>query len=365
MKELLNYSLLNNPVRDWLIAIGIIVLAVACLRIFQAVIIKKLRVFSARTKTSIDDFIFIALQRSVMPMLYVLAVYLSMQYLVLSDRVRSVGRIAVMVVVTFFVLRMISAFIAYAFKQALQKQEYNAQRQKQSRGMLVIIQIIVWLIGLLFLVDNLGYNITTLVAGLGIGGIAIALAAQTILGDLFSYFVIFFDKPFEIGDFIIIDNKMGTVEYIGIKTTRIRTLEGEQLVCSNTDLTNSRVHNYKRMQDRRVVFSFGVIYDTTADQLKSIPVMVKEIISAIEHTRFDRAHFKSFGNSSLDFEVVYYVQSPDFNLYMDLQQTINMRLFELFGKEGIIFAFPTQTLYLHRNDQNNNANRSDIPASSQ
>jgi small-conductance mechanosensitive channel len=162
--------------------------------------------------------------------------------------------------VTFFVLRIVTSFIGYSFKRALARKEKNELREKQAKGILLIVQIIIWVIGLLFLIDNLGFDITTLVAGLGIGGIAIALAAQTVLGDLFSYLVIFFDKPFEIGDFIIVEDKMGTVEYIGIKTTRLRTLGGEQLVCSNTDLTNSRVHNYKRMQERRIVFAFGVVY---------------------------------------------------------------------------------------------------------
>jgi small-conductance mechanosensitive channel len=200
------------------------------------------------------------------------------------------------------------------------------------------------------------------VAGLGIGGIAIALAAQTILGDLFSYLVIFFDKPFEIGDFIILEDKMGTVEYIGIKTTRIRTLGGEQLICSNTDLTNSRVHNFKRMQERRVVFSFGVVYDTTTTKLKLIPGIIKQAIESLRETRFDRAHFKSFGNSSLDFEVVYYILTPDYNLYMDKQQAINMSIFESFEREQIEFAYPTQTLFLRGNErlhENDSGDRTD------
>jgi small-conductance mechanosensitive channel len=209
------------------------------------------------------------------------------------------------------------------------------------------MQVVIWVGGFLFLIDNLGYDITTLVAGLGIGGIAIALAAQTILGDLFSYLVIFFDKPFEIGDFIVVEDKMGTVEYIGIKTTRLRTLGGEQLICSNTDLTNSRVHNYKRMQERRVVFGLGVIYGTRAAQLKIIPKLIRDIIESIDGTRFDRAHFKSFGDFSLNFEVVFYVLSADYNRYMDIQEAINTQIFEVFEKEEIEFAFPTQTLFMN------------------
>jgi small-conductance mechanosensitive channel len=141
---------------------------------------------------------------------------------------------------------------------------------------------------------------------------------------------------------------MGTIEYIGIKTTRIRSLSGEQLICSNTDLTNSRVHNYKRMENRRAVFSFGVTYDTSVEKLNNIPDQVKKIVEEAGDTRFDRAHFKSFGNFSLDFEVVYFVLTPDYNIYMDKQQQINLMIFEFFKKEGIEFAFPTQTIFVHK-----------------
>jgi len=344
-----SYTLLNNTIADWLLMLGISAVAIVVLRLVQSVVIKRLVIFSRKTQTTIDDFLISILRSSIMPLLYILAFYAALQYLEFSQKWRSVERVAIMAVTTFFVLKIINAFIGYVFRNATLQTEGNEQRKKQTRGILLIAQVIVWLCGLLFLVDNLGYDITTLVAGLGIGGIAIALAAQTILGDLFSYLVIFFDKPFEIGDFIIVEDKMGTVEYVGIKTTRIRTLGGEQLICSNTDLTNSRVHNYKRMQERRVVFSFGVVYDTGSMKLKRIPEIVKQVVESLPQTRFDRAHFKSFGGSSLDFEVVYYMQTPDYNLYMDKQQAINLGIFETFEREQIEFAFPTQTLFLRGN----------------
>ena len=336
----------NNTVRDWLIALGIIAGAMLALRIIQSIVISKIKKLTATTKSRFDDFLISVIQRFVMPMLYVLAIYSAMHYLKLPARFQSVLRVAVMVVVTFYVLRIITAFAGYAFTQGLSK-DSNRQREKQARGILLILQVILWCGGILFLVDNLGYDITTLVAGLGIGGIAIALAAQTILGDLFSYLVIFFDKPFEIGDFIIVDDKLGSVEYIGIKTTHIRTLGGEQLIFSNTDLTNSRVHNYKRMAERRVVFSFRLPYDTPRSQLKLVSGWVKQIIQSVSNTRFDRAHLFSFGESSINFEVVYYVLSPDYNIYMDIQQQINLQLMEIFEKENIHFAFPIQKLLVH------------------
>lgn len=209
-------------------------------------------------------------------------------------------------------------------------------------------RVVLWtLVGLLIL-DNLGLNVTALVASLGIGGIAVALAVQNILGDLFASLSIAIDKPFVIGDFIIVDEHMGSIEHVGLKTTRIRRLSGEQIIISNNDLLKSRIRNYKRMQERRAVFTVSVTYDTPAQQLESIPLLMRQAIEAQAHTRIDRAHFKSLGSFSLDFEAVYYVLQADFNLYMDIQQAINLQLVRAFSEQGIQFAYPTQTLHIAR-----------------
>lgn len=347
MESFWDYQFYNNTVRDWTIALGIILVTVIALALVKRFVLQRMKAMAARTSNTLDDFILDAVESSVMPLLYVLAFYFGLQYLTFPVKVVKVLHIAIMLVITFFLLRMITSFVAYLFRQALLRSEYSEQREKQSKGILLLIQGFVWLLGFVFLIDNLGYDITTLIAGLGIGGIAIALAAQTILGDLFSYFVIFFDKPFEIGDFIIVEDKKGTVEYVGIKTTRLRSLSGEQLICSNTYLTNARVHNYKRMLERRILFEFGVVYSTPAAQLQKIPGLVKEIIEQEPDTRFDRAHFKNFGDFSLNFEVVYFVLKPEYNVYMDVQQQINLKLYTALQEMGVEFAFPTQTLYLH------------------
>jgi small-conductance mechanosensitive channel len=208
------------------------------------------------------------------------------------------------------------------------------------------VRLAVWSLALLLIFENLGFDVTALVAGLGIGGIAIALAAQSVLGDLFSSLAIVLDRPFEVGDFIVFGDENGTVEKIGIKTTRIRSLSGEQIVCSNTDLINSRIHNFKRMAERRVLLVLGTTYDTPQGTLERIPALLKEIIEAQELARFERAHFRSFGDSALEFEIVYWVLSPDFTTYMDVQQTINFAIFQAFQRDGIDFAFPTTTLYV-------------------
>ena len=205
---------------------------------------------------------------------------------------------------------------------------------------------ILWSVGLLLILSNLGINVTSLIAGLGIGGIAIALALQNTLSELFSSFSIYFDKPFIPGDFIVVGDKKGTVEKIGIKTTRLKALQGEELVISNKELTSAQIQNFKKMKDRRISFSFGITYETPVDKIKKIPGMVQEIIEGENGTRFDRAHFSRFDDSALNFDVVYYVQTGDYTKYMDTQQNINIKIMEAFEEMGIAMAYPTQTIYI-------------------
>jgi small-conductance mechanosensitive channel len=189
-------------------------------------------------------------------------------------------------------------------------------------------------------------DLTNVIFGLGVGGIAIALAIQSTLSDVFSAFSIYFDRPFEIGDFIVVGEHSGTVKSIGIKSTRIQALSGEEITLSNQELTSARIRNFKRMHERRVVFGFGILYETSPETVERIPTMVRTIIESIDNTRFDRAHFKSFGDSSLDFEVVYYVLDSDYGVYMDIQQRINVALMKTFADERIGFAYPTRTVYM-------------------
>ena len=341
---------LGNSLRSWAITIGGIVLGFILIKIFKRIALQWLKKWSFRTATSIDDLIVAAIEKTVIPISYFLVIYLLLHNLDFPEKIRNIIRIALLLIVTFFVLQLITKVIQYFVLGILKRQEDGDLKQKQARGLLVIVKVAVWILGIVFLLSNLGYDVTSIIAGLGIGGIAIALAAQTILGDLFSYFVILFDRPFEIGDFIIIDDKMGVVEYIGIKTTRLRTLSGEQLICSNKDLTDSRVHNYKRMQKRRVVFSIGVTYQTPADVLESIPQLVKEIIEKKNDVIYDRGHFASMGDFSLNFEFVYYILSSDYNKYMNTQQEVLLNIYRSFENKKIDFAYPTQTIFLEKNN---------------
>ncbi|HSN72816.1 MAG TPA: mechanosensitive ion channel family protein, partial [Steroidobacteraceae bacterium] len=232
-----------------------------------------------------------------------------------------------------------------------------------------VVRVAIWAFVLLLTLDNLGVDITALVAGLGIGGIAVALAVQNVLGDLLASLTIALDKPFVVGDFLIIGDFMGSVENVGIKSTRLRSLSGEQIVMSNNDLLSSRVRNYGRMFERRVVFTLGVTYETPREHLKQLPGIIREIVESLADTRFDRSHFARYGDFSLDFETVYYVLKPDFNTYMDIQQEINFRIHEAFERLGVEFAYPTRKLWLAgevratgNGPDGNDATRSEEPA---
>ncbi|MFW6220220.1 MAG: mechanosensitive ion channel family protein [Nanoarchaeota archaeon] len=212
----------------------------------------------------------------------------------------------------------------------------------------ILIKAFILILALLMLLSNLNFNISSLIAGLGIGGIAIAFALQSILSDLFSSFSIYFDKPFTEGDFIIIGEDMGVVKKIGIKSTRIQTLQGQELIVSNKELTSIRINNYNKMSKRRIAFFIGVEYSTPKKKLEKIPKIIEKIIQKIELSEFDRAHFKSFGDFSLNYEIVYYVDTSDYTKYMDIQQQINLALVSAFEKEKIEFAFPSRTIYLKK-----------------
>jgi small-conductance mechanosensitive channel len=232
------------------------------------------------------------------------------------------------------------------------RRKVTINEDKAAAGSIGIIRFVaraaIWVMVLLLTLDNLGIDITALVAGLGIGGIAVALAMQNVLGDLLASLSIALDQPFVLGDFLVIGDHMGTIEYIGIKTTRLRSLTGEQIVMSNADLLSSRLRNFGRMYERRVTFTVGVTYETPRDTLRKLAPALRAIIESQDDVRFDRAHFAKYGAYSLDFEVVYYVLSPDFGRYMDVQQAINFRIHEEFEELGAEFAYPTQTLLLGR-----------------
>jgi small-conductance mechanosensitive channel len=348
MQEFLNQTFWGNTLQSYAVAIGIFIVGLVLVKILQKIVLYRLKRWAEKTETTLDDLLIKSIEKSIIPLLYFGVFYSALTSLSFIERISNIIEIASLFIITFFIVRFISSSIMFTLAYFIKKQERGEEKARQLRGMTVLINIFVWVIGIVFLMDNLGFDISAVIAGLGIGGIAIALAAQAILGDLFSYFVIFFDRPFEVGDFITVQDKVGTVEYTGIKTTRVRALTGEQLVFSNTDLTNSRIHNFKKMNERRVLFRLGVIYQTTAAQLEDIPKLVREIIENHNDVRFDRGHFATYGDFSLNFEFVYFVIGSDYVKYMDTQQSINLKIYAEFEKRGIEFAYPTQTLFVNK-----------------
>jgi len=347
-KGFLQQTFLHNRILDYLICLSVFLIGIIVIQIFKRFLLKRLREWAKRTATTIDDFLIRMIEKELLPLFYFSAFYVSIQVLTLNPALEKGINVLDLILLTIFGVRFLLAVIVYGLENYWVKKEKDVAKKQGLKGILMTVKVIVWGLAIIILLDNFGIKVSALIAGLGIGGVAIALAAQSILGDLFSYFSIFFDRPFEIGDFIIVGDLLGTVEHIGIKTTRVRSLGGEQLVFSNTDLTNSRVRNYKRMDKRRVVFRLGVTYETGLRELKEIPVVITNIIKGINDTVFDRTHFFSYGDFSLVFEVVYYVIGSDYNKYMDIQQEINLKIKEEFEKHGIEFAYPTQTLYLNK-----------------
>ncbi len=349
MQDLLSQSYFGNPARAYLWAVGYFTVGVLLLSVLRPAVFGRLRRAAEKSATHLDDFFVANLEKTLTPLLFFGLFYLSLQNLVLSAAAQKIISTLGVIFLTFMAVRFLSALLGFLLQEVLLKKETVANRERNLKLLFPVIRLALWSVALVFLLDNMGFQISAVVAGLGIGGIAVAMASQAVLGDLFSYVAILLDKPFELGDYVVLDGGfMGTIENIGVKTTRLRSLSGEQLVISNSDLTGSRVRNYKRMQERRVVFKLGVTYDTNSDKLEKAVAIVKEEITKRSAVRFDRAHFSEFGDSNLIIEAVYWVLSPEYNHYMDVHQELNFAVKRAFEKEGIRFAFPTQTLYVKK-----------------
>jgi len=339
----------SNPVWMWLLAIAIVAFVWFILRVVMRRLVTRLKRYAAKTPGRFDDLLVELLAKTRFLFVLIVAFYAGSLILTLPDvaerALRGVFVLGLLVQAGYWGDGLITFWIR---RTARRKMEEDAATATSLTALSFVAKAIVWTVVVLVALDNFGIDITALIAGLGIGGIAIALAVQNVLGDLFASLSIIVDKPFVIGDFIIVGDLMGSVERIGLKTTRVRSLSGEQIIFSNSDLLGSRVRNYKRMYERRIVFPFGVTYQTPIAALEGIPETVRQIVEAQPDVRFDRCHFRSFGAYSLDFETVYYVLVPDYNVYMDRQQTINLAMMKAFEEAGIEFAYPTQTLFLER-----------------
>ena len=293
-----------------------------------------------------DDLVIEVLVQTKRFTLLVWSVYLGSQVVTLPDRITGVLQAVVAVTLLLQIGFWATAAVRFLLQYQTEKRSDDGAAVTSMKALTLVVRLVLWSIIALLVLDNLGVDITALVAGMGVGGIAVALALQSVLGDLFASLSIVLDKPFVQGETIKVDEMIGSVENVGLKTTRIRSLSGEQLVFSNADLLSSRIQNLGRRAERRVKLTIGVTYDTPRVKLQKIPAMMKQSVEAQESARFSRSHFYEFGDFALLFETVYYVTVPAYEKYMDVQQAVNLAVHEQFEADGIEFAFPTQTVHV-------------------
>jgi len=339
----LTYTIFNNELLLYLKSLGLFIILFIGFKFFNTIILKKLSHLANQTKINFDN-VLMDVVNSIKPSFYIyLSFYISTKLLELPVFLEKTLDTVLLIWIVTQAMVAVQVLINYFAGKVVNT---NDPSEKSAVDLLTkTIKFALWVIAILFILSNLNINITSFIAGLGIGGVAIAFALQSILSDLFSSFAIYFDKPFIVGDFITFNNQSGTVEKIGIKTTRLKSLSGEEIVVSNKDLTSSVIKNFKRMKERRVIFTFEVTYDTPSKKLRKIPEIIKGIIKEIEMAKEDRVHFKEFGEFSLSFEVSFYVESSNYQEYMNIRQEINLEIIETFRKEKIKFAFPTRTIY--------------------
>lgn len=360
LPQFFNQIYFNNTVLDYLIFFAAIVISFSGIKIIGYFLMKHLTIIAEKTVTPDDiskisseksqiskiNYLVKSIKKNIMPSAYFAAFYFATKTLYLNPDMTKIVDTLLFAFITIMGAIIVSTVFIFIFSKYWESKPEDSRNELTLLWVGRLIKALVWGIILILFLENMGIKVNTLIAGLGIGGLALAFAAQAVLADIFCFFTIFFDRPFEIGDFIIVGEQMGTVEHIGIKTTRLRTLDGEQLLFSNTDLTNSRIRNFKTMEERRVLFVLNVAYETTYDKLKEIPGIIKSIIEKIPETTFGRAHFVSYGTYSLNFDIAYYVLNSDYDIYMDIHQEVNLRIKEEFEKWGIQFAFPRQTINL-------------------
>jgi small-conductance mechanosensitive channel len=345
--EWLEYEVFHETLLAWGTALAVFVGAWLALAIVHRMVRGRLRALAERHGLMAVQIAARTAQRTTGWFLFLVAVLLGSRFLVLTPWLHdAIGKAAALALLVQLGLWATAAFVTFMQLRQERQVAIDPSTVAAMDVLGFVLRLAVWSLVFLLALDNLGVNITALIAGLGVGGVAVALATQNILGDLFASLSIMLDKPFVGGDFLDVNGYLGSVEKIGIKTTRLRSLSGEQLVFSNNDLLNSRIRNFGRMFERRVVFSINVTYQTPLEKLKRIPEMLREAVEAQQNVRFDRAHFQKYGDFALVFEVVYYVTSADFTLYMDIQQNINLIIYERFAAERITFAHPTQVLYV-------------------
>jgi small-conductance mechanosensitive channel len=347
MWDFLSNPFENNSPRDWITAAVVVVAVIGVVRGGIGIGLRRLRVIASKTETNVDDLIAQLLEKTKFVFVALVALYAGAIVLTLppgaDDFLSTVLVLGVLMQGAFWA----SGIVNYVLDSwARQRFEADPTISTALGSVGFLIRFAVWATFAVLALDNLDVDIGPLVASLGIGGVALALALQGVLGDLFASLTIVFDRPFVVGDYIKVEDLEGTVQHVGLKSTRILAGTGEQLVFSNADLLGSRIQNFQHREQRRCSFTLGVTYDTPREKLERIPAMIREIIESRESTRFDRCFFMAFADSALNFEIVYYVLVPDYKTYGETHHAINLEILRKFGEEGIEFAYPSQTIYV-------------------
>jgi len=357
LNEILKLVYFDNTVERWLIVFGIAVALSIVLNIINRQLIKHFKSYTNRTHTDFDDLLVELLRKTSFVLIIVFSLLIGSLFLNVNEFILSIRKHIIIIAIISQMGFWADGIISYYIKKKSKHEAFKTgSRVTQLKAIGLLVKILVWIIVVIFIISNLGFNVTTLITGLGIGGIAIALALQNVLSDVIASLSIIFDKPFEVGDFIAVDDLSGDVVDIGLKTTRVKSISGEQLIFSNNDLLKSRIKNYKKMNERRILFTLGFVYETPYEKLEKIPELLKQIITDEPQTRFDRAHFHSYGDFSLNYQIVYFVLSRNYTDYMNAQQSINLAVFKKFSEEGIEFAYPTQTLLVNKEEEDTREN---------
>ena len=354
INQIQNYSFfqaqfLNNSISAWITAFIVFFIALIALKLFRKLLLARLKQISQKTKTKLDNIIVASINEINWTFFVLISLYIATTFLKLNSFIGSFIYYTFLVFITYYAIKVLQELLEFGTEIIIKK------KVKGDENNIAIVKIIskilkisLWISAILLILSNLGYNISSLVAGLGIGGIAIALALQNILGDIFSSFSIFFDKPFRVGDYIAIGDYKGTVKKIGMKTTRIQSSEGEELIISNNELTKSKLQNYGMMEKRRVSFNIQVDQETSSQKLKQINSILRKIIESQKNTEVDRIHFSEINENHFIYDVVYFVNNKEYKYFMDIQQNINLGIVDQFNQENIQLSHPTQTVYIKK-----------------
>lgn len=338
---------LQEFIKDLLVAIIVLILAYFSLKITRNLIFRQLKKITINENNVLINNILKIIDKYFLPISFFGLFYAILKEIELNPTLVTTTKTIVIIISTIYITRFlvdIAKIIIYYYSEKYHDSDSLIERN--IRALFPAIRVVFWGLAVISILSNLGFDVKTIIAGLGIGGVALALASQGILQDLFSYFAILFDRPFEISDLIAVGDFMGHVEHIGIKTTRIKTVTGEQLILANTDLTSSRLRNFKRMEKRQIILKIGVIYETDEQKLAEIPAIIKQTIESIENVTFDIAYFSGFGDFSLNFEVIYYVNSNDIKICRMAKNEVNLAIKNAFSHHQLQFAYPTQINYL-------------------